>query len=437
MNKKDAVDSIIKELEQTGSQIDYVDELRSDALNLTGQYSTVLSALNEVALSIRTETESFLHSKNKDGIQFVSGISTCIYLPDFKNRGEYKIKILGGEQFRDVSLPVNEDTMFDVASITKLFTLILLFKLEELKLLDLDTKVSDINPDFQNLEDFTLMDLIRLHGELRTDGNIRLANNKEEAYEILKTLYLSSNSRLENNYTDFGAIVLSDTVEKVISKYLGKKMTYDEIMKLYLLEPLGLNNSMFNPVSNNISGMGYQSNNVHDPKAMMLGSAVGSAGLFTTSEDLALLAKHLYRINYVDTDLISKINLYRLGEITFPNSKQNNKGNLGIYVKHPQGLARTYTPSEFATGSFSHQGWTGSLATFDMVNGIHQSILVNSIYNDEDKNKVRSDKPVGFSNAFDAYLAQLTKKTMLMYLVKQYYSRLEQNIDISINMPIK
>ena len=32
-------------------------------------------------------------------------------------------------------------------------------KLEELKLIDLDSKIKDINPDFQNLEDFTLNDL--------------------------------------------------------------------------------------------------------------------------------------------------------------------------------------------------------------------------------------------------------------------------------------
>ena len=436
MNKIDVVDSIIDELEQTGSQIDYIDELRSDALNLTSQYQTVLSALNEIALSIRKETDIFLHSKNKDGVQFVSSISTCIYLPDFKNRGEYKLKILGGNRFRDISIPIDEHTMFDVASITKLFTLILLFKLDELKLLDLNSKVADINPDFQNLEDFTLMDLIRLHGELKTDGNIRLASTKEEAYEMLKTLFLSSNSRIENNYTDFGAIVLSDTVEKVISSHLGKRMSYDEIMKTYLLEPLGLKDTMFNP-ANNISGTGYEHTRLHDPKARILGGAVGSAGLFTTSEDLAILAKNLYKVNYVDTDLISKLNLYRLGEITFPNSKQSNKGNLGVYVKHPDGFAKTFTPSEFATGSFSHQGWTGSLATFDMVNGIHQSVLVNAIYDDEDKNKVKSDKPVGFGDAFDEYLIQLTKKTMLMYLVRQYYNKLEQNIDISIEMPIK
>ena len=437
MERKDIIDSELTQLEKSGSKIDYVDELRSDCYNLTEQCSTILSAMKTIAQDIRTETESFLHKKNSDGISYISGISTCIYFPDFKHNGECKLKFLGGSITRDISLPIDEDTLFDVASITKLFTLILLLKLEDDKIIDLNDSIADINPDFQNLDDFTMWDLIRLHGELRTDGNVRFAKNKEEAYEILKTLYLTSNNRTTNSYTDFGAIVLGDTLEKIISQRIGRKITFDEIMYKYLLEPLGLNNTLFNPSGINISGTGVNLGAVHDHKARVLGGAVGSAGIFTTSDDLARLAKNLYSVNYVDTNLFSRACLYRLGEITFPNAKQSNKGNLGVYVKQPSGFAKTYTPSEFAAGSFSHQGWTGSLATFDVVNGIHQNVLVNAIYDDIDKNKVKNDKPVGFGTAFDEYLVQITKKTMLMYLVKQYYNRLNQNIDLSISMPIK
>ena len=119
------------------------------------------------------------------------------------------------------------------------------------------------------------------------------------------------------------------------------------------------------------------------------------------------------------------------GEITFPNSKQSNKGNLGIYVKHPEGFDKTFTPPEFSKGSFSHQGWTGALATFDPNNLIHQNILVNAIYEDIDKNKVRNDKPAGYGTAFDEYLKQITKNTMLMYVAKQYYNRYcNEKVDI-------
>lgn len=437
MERTKIINDILSDLEKTGSNIEYADTLSQDCLELVKANGSVVTAMNEVAQEIKKQTGDFLNQQNSNGTKLITGISTCIYLPDFRRQGEYKLKIIGGDTSRNQELPVNENTMFDVASITKLFTLILIFKLEEMGIISLDSKISDINPNFQNLEDFTVIDLIRLHGNLRTDGDIRLAQSKEEAYEILKTLYLTSNTRDENTYTDFGAIVLSDTIEKIVSKELNTELKFDEIMRLYLIEPLGLKNTMFNPSTTNISGNGYNIGHVHDPKARILGGAVGSAGLFTTSDDLARLAKHLYVVNNINAGIISKKHLSRLGEITFPNSKQSQKGNFGIYVKHPLGFDKTYTPSEFSTGSFSHQGWTGSVATFDVKNGIHQNILVNAIYEDEEKSKVRNDKPVGYGAAFDEYLGQITKNTMLMYLVKKYYARLNRSIDMNFQYQVK
>ena len=62
---------------------------------------------------------------------------------------------------------------------------------------------------------------------------------------------------------------------------------------------------------------------------------------------------------------------------------------MGIYVKHPLGYEKTFTPPEFSLGSFSHQGWTGSVATFDPNNLIHQNILVSAIYNDDNKQLIK------------------------------------------------
>lgn len=434
MSKEQNIDIIIDELLKKGSNINYLEELKEKSVSLVSKDRGLDEILGSIATDIKVETEKFLSSKNEFDTSFITGISSCIYLPNFNNKGEYKLKLIGGKTARTRSIKVNEETLFDVASLTKLYTLILLFKLEKEGLIDLNKKVKDINPDFQNLGDFTLNDLVRLHGELRTNGNITGAKTQDEAYEILKTLYLVSNSREENKYTDFGAIVISDTIEKIISEKLGEKMTFDEIMYKYLLDPLGLHQTQFNPLINNVAGNGNFDRLVHDPKARILGGALGHAGIFVTSDDLAKLSKNLFRVNYYNRGLIRKTQLDRLGEITFPNSNQANKGNLGIYVKHPLGFDKTFTPSEFSTGSFSHQGWTGSLATFDPNNYIHQNILVNSIYHDEDKEKVRNDKPVGFGNAFDDYLKEITKHTMLMFVTKEYYNRYlntKENIDVT------
>lgn len=435
MNSKKNIDKILDELVRSGSEIDYLKKLRERSLELAKRDIDLNDTLNNIAKEIKEQTEEFLNQKNQFDTSYISGISTCIYLPDFNNNGEYKLKLIGGNTSRNKDLKINEGTMFDVASITKLYTLLLLFRLEELGIINLDAKICEINPDFQNLEDFTLNDLVRLHGELRTNGNITQADSKEEAYEMLKTLYLTSNTREENKYTDFGAIVISDTIEKIVSKYVDKEMTFEEIMNEYLLEPMFALNTKFNPHSSNLSGNGNDRGLVHDPKSRILGGAVGHAGIFTTSDDLARLSKEIYSVNYCNNKaLINKTHLSRLGEITFPNSNQSNKGNLGIYVKHPMGYAKTFTPPEFSKGSFSHQGWTGSIATFDPNNLIHNNILVNAIYADEDKDKVRADKPVGFGVAFEEYQKQIMQNIMLMYVAKKYYNKfcdVKENIEVT------
>ena len=420
MMKESKIESILDNLVNRGSNIEYLKELKEETIEITKKDRGLEEILFDISKEIEEETRKFLESKNEHQTNYISGISCGIYLPDFNNNGGYKLKLIGGSRSRDKEIKIDENTMFDVASITKVYTLILLFKLEELGIIDLNSKISDLNLDYKRLEDFTFNDLIRLHGELRTDGNVANASSYEEALERLKTLYLVSNTREENKYTDFGSIVMGKTLEKVISEKLGKQMRFSDIMNEYLLKPLNLSSTSFNPNTDNLTGNGNELGLVHDPKARILAGAVGSAGIFTTSEDLMKLAKNLYAVNYVNNSIINKIHLDRLGEITFPTSRQSNKGNLGIYVKHPEGYDKTYTPPEYSTNSFSHQGWTGSLATFDPNHLIHQNILVNAVYQNEDKEKVINNKPAGFGSVFSEYQKNITRRVMLMYVAKQY-----------------
>jgi len=418
------VNEIIEELKKSGSEIKDDELISKTASILVNKDYSLEEALESIAKEVYEETRKLLTSENKYGVNYLTGISSCIYLPDLSGNGEYKLKIIGGSSSRDIDLPVDENTVFDVASITKVFTLLLLFKLEQEKIIDLDTKIADINPDYKGLEDFTFNDLIRLHGIIYTDGRIDDASTKEEAMEKLKTSFLKSNSREENNYTDLGAIICGETIAKILSDKLGRNMSFEDVMNEYLIKPLGLKNTMFNPKSNNTAGNGNQLGLVHDPKARILGGAVGSAGIFTTSDDLALLAKSMYSLTYVNKSYIE-----RMGEITFPNGKFPQKGNFGIYVKHPLGLDKTYTPSEFSTGSFSHQGWTGPVANFDPNNLIHQNILVNAVYKDDDSDKVKNDKPFGYGGVFDNYLAAVTQRTILMLVVKKFYDKYYKNTE--------
>ena len=423
----DKVNGIIDELLCTGSKLPYVDELRKQSIDAVLKDKSLSDVLSDITDEIASVTSDFLAEKNQFGTNLISGISTGIYLP---YGGKTKCVLVGGTNSRDRDDKVDFDTIFDVASITKLFTLLLAFKLEENGFINLDTRVCDINPDFDKL-DFTLNDLIRLYGEIRTEGRIDNASSFEEAYEIFKTLNVKSDDKSKCKYNDLGAMVLADTITKVVGKKLGEDLSYEEIMNRFFLKPLGLSHTMFNPKTSNISGSGYSNLYPHDPKARLFNGVGGHAGLFTNSGDLMVLTDALLR-----TDFLRKNHIDRLSQ---ENIKGKILGNNGLYLWDPRGSEVTFTPVEYSKGhSFTSQGYTGSIASFDLRKGIHNSILVNAIDRDLEE-RLFKEKPRGFAEYFDKYEMQVVKRTMLMYVVKKYYNkycRSQEDIEIKRTLSI-
>lgn len=421
------IKQILTEMENNGCIFTDRNQLFRKANLLVKKDDDLEFILKSILKDLGESTQEFLESKNEYGTNFITGISSCIYLPDYENKNEYKLTVLGGNRNRFNDKKVDQDTLFDIASITKLFTLVLLFKLEELGFIDLNSKISDVNSTYKYMEDFTFNDLIRLHGEINTNGRISDAKSEEKAWNMMHDAYLKSNSREENKYTDMGIIIMSDTVSKIISEKLGKEMSYDDIMNEFLFKEIGIEHSAYLPNTTNIAGNNHFDNKPHDPKARILGPA-GHAGIFVNSDDLAKLAYAIMGNDFLNIEHKSK-----LGEITFPNSKSFNKGNLGVYVKTSDGLVSSYTPSEYSNGSFSHQGWTSPVATFDPNNLIHQSILTSAIYENEDKTKLKNDKPLGFATRFKEYQLEATQDAMLAKIVNEYYKRY-CNIEKSITL---
>lgn len=364
------------------------------------------------------ETTKFLTAKNKYGVNIVTGISTCIYVPSFVDNKDYNFKIIMGEKGRNNHTQIDENTIFDVASITKLFTLILLLKSDDLGYLSLNEKVCDINSDFQGLDDFTLNDLMRLHGKYWTDGNIATAKSKEEAIKILKTIHLIDSTRKENTYNDFGAIIIADSIAKRMSKIFNKELSYEDVLNMYLLKPLGMKHTCYNPKTDNVSGNGLGTNVVHDPKARVLGGVCGHAGLFTNAEDLKLLAKDMFDAMDGNGKVLNKKIVKKIGESTFPKSEHPEKGNLGVYLKTNVLVEENYVSNLLSNGSFAHQGWTGSVVVFDPYNKIHYSILVNSIDSTIDSEQLENDKPKSYLDVLERYNEKITRIALKMRTIK-------------------
>lgn len=385
-------------------------------------FKTKIKVLEEETYALErefmNETLRFLTTINEYGVNVITGISSTMYIPSELDQDSFIYRIVTGEKGRENHEMIDLNTIFDVASITKLFTLILLLKLDDLGYLSLDEKVCDINPDFQGLEDFTLNDLMRLHGKYWTDGNVAKATSIEEAQRILKTIHLTDNTRKENTYNDFGAIIIADSIAKRMSKIHNKKLTYEDVLKIYLLEPLGMNHTCYNPITDNVSGNGLGTNIVHDPKARALGGMCGHAGLFTNSTDLMRLARDVFAAMDGKGKVLNKKIVKKLGERTFPNGEHPEKGNLGVYVKTKDPTKESYVSKLSSTGSFAHQGWTGSVVIFDPNYRVHQSILVNSIYSASEKEQIKNDKPVFYLKALKYYKERVIDIGIKMRYVK-------------------
>lgn len=289
---------------------------------------------------------------------------------------------------------VNYDTEFDIASVTKLFTLVLVLKFIDNNIFNLDDKICDIDTNFKYL-DYTILDLIKMSGSIITDSRIDLANNYTDALNRLYSVHPVNYDKYINNYTDIGFMVLSKLIEDITDNSFN-----DIIINFYKKYGIIINKL------NDVVGNGYNDTLPHDPKARIMGT-IGSAGIFINSNDMTLFAHKLFG----DDNLIIKENLYKLSTKLF-DCNHANKGYAGIYIKHPLGIKKSSTPLEYSRYAFSHQGYTGSCAIFDPLLKIHNSILVDSIKENKKKDK-------NFYKYFNEYHQKLVMITLKTYLLNR------------------
>ena len=289
---------------------------------------------------------------------------------------------------------VNYDTEFDIASVTKLFTLVLVLKFIDNNIFNLDDKICDIDTNFKYL-DYTILDLIKMSGSIITDSRIDLANNYNDALNRLYSVHPVNYDKYINNYTDIGFMVLSKLIEDITDYSFN-----DIIINFYKKYGIIINKL------NDVVGNGYNDTLPHDPKARIMGT-IGSAGIFINSNDMTLFAHKLFG----DDNLIIKENLYKLSTKLF-DCNHANKGYAGIYIKHPLGIKKSSTPLEYSRYAFSHQGYTGSCAIFDPLLKIHNSILVDSIKENKKKDK-------NFYKYFNEYHQKLVMITLKTYLLNR------------------
>lgn len=296
------------------------------------------------------------------------------------NRQEYVMR--NGILVRE-ELPMEKNTIFDLASTSKTFTAVATLILAEKNLIDVFDPVNKYVPEFKNLGNTTIYDLLKFRVSVATPIRVDSVQDKDKALEILYQAY-PRNVNLENSYTDIGAMILRVLIEKVTN------MEFTDFVEIEILKKCGMNDTFLNVpyykldriANENYSTIITQDGSaitrydnvpgtVHDPKANAIGQkegvAPGHAGFFSTKDDMIKLAEAL-----INEELISKNSLLSMSD-TETGFKDDDKytrfyGSL-VYLKQPDPKFLSVYP-RLSGRSFMSPGFAGTQLVVDPINKI-------------------------------------------------------------------
>jgi len=327
------------------------------------------------------QLDQFLNQQVEDGVipggtMIIGGRSGIAHATTF------------GSYADDDPRPVALNTIYDLASLTKVVGLTTAtYMLLADDRLTLETPVQTFVPEFEGSSKatVTVRNLLTHTSGLPAWIPLHLETaNREDALDRIFHEPLTAEPGTAYVYSDLGAILMAQIVERVASQSL------DVFLRDNLFQPLGMVDTGFNPSSELLTRIAPTENDpwrdrvvhgeVHDENAFHLGGVSGHAGLFSTAEDLAKFAEWMLSNFAGDTEAgLPTLQGDRLREWTAlqPGSEGSNRA-IGWQKPVPGGgnSAGTLLSPE----SFGHTGFTGTSIWIDPSNDIYLVLLTNRVH---------------------------------------------------------
>jgi uncharacterized protein YbbC (DUF1343 family)/CubicO group peptidase (beta-lactamase class C family) len=291
--------------------------------------------------------------------------------------------------------PMTLDTVFDVASLTKVVaTTTAVMKLVEEGRVRLNDTVASFVPEFGKYgkERLTVRDLLIHVSGLRPDLDL------VEPWAGYDTaMKLAAEETLAPQpypfvYSDINFEMLGEIVARV------SKQPLDEYVQEHIFRPLGMRDTTFKPPASLIPRIAptelCRQNNapcapgvlegpvnvmlrgvVHDPTARRMGGVAGHAGLFSTAADLSIFSRMLLNGGAVGTTrILSPLTVSRM---TSPASAEPNVRGLGWDVDSSFSSNRGEL---LPIGSFGHTGFTGTSIWIDPATRVYVVFMANRVH---------------------------------------------------------
>jgi len=247
----------------------------------------------------------------------------------------------------DTKEKIQPETMFAIASNTKMFTAIAIMKLRNQGLLNLDDPVYQYVPEFTKLQSYenAQPDKVTIRHILTHTSGLPVEpwyfNWKERPYlnEIVKNLEkqtLSLPVSVDFKYSNLGYSILGKVIENVTGQ------TYEEYMKDEVLGIIGMTNSGFDIEVRRKYAQGYQrlrgKNKREEVQLLDYNGWSPAGGLYTNLEDLTKYVSWLIRTNDgKDTTLLNSETLREMHRVSWVPKSWSYGIGLGFFIyKHPK-----------------------------------------------------------------------------------------------------
>lgn len=301
--------------------------------------------------------------------------------------GYKKVKIIGNKRIIPYKEPLNKDSLFDLASLTKVVATNTLFVLMlEKGLISVYDKVCEYLPEFKNddKDKITIFNLVT-----HTSGLLPYIKFYEICMDYNSSIeYICKNVKLEN----IGHVIYSDLNFILLGKILeiigGERL--DGLCYKYIFEPLGMKNTSFNPSSDNfVPTEKYKDKDeiicgvCHDGNARFFGGISGHAGLFSNLNDMMIFADMLLHEGKYKNDAFISYPTFKRMVKDYTTGQGESRG-WGWCIKGDTSAGGDI----FSERSFGHTGFTGTSIWIDPSLGVYIILLTNRVHPTRENNKI-------------------------------------------------
>jgi CubicO group peptidase (beta-lactamase class C family) len=381
------------------------------------------TALNQLAPSVNQTLETLI--ANVIGDVFLA-LSVCVY-----HHGDCVLESAWGWVDPDTrQFPVQPSTLFDLASVTKLFTSTAFLSLVSAGKTALDTRLIEIIPEFGAINPRPIDGGQDPHSKERLtvpdEWRDKTANPEQVTFRHLLThtsglapwrdVYneagdpptppdqpdpIGRDQRWRRavqalcrynfvgqpdgiiRYSDLGLMLLGESAARLH----GVPGQLDKVIQNRVLNPLGLSDVTFNPVRNGVDQNQTVPTEddptwrkrrawgeVHDENACGVGGVAGHAGLFATAKSVALLG-HAWLHNVTESLNIAP----ELAQMATQEqaATDGTRRGLGWAMKAAEDSA---AGDKFSMRTYGHTGFTGTSLFIDPDSELIVACLTNRVY---------------------------------------------------------